>query len=575
MPLPTHRAARRLLASLASVLVTACVHAAATPEATAPFDVVITGGRIVDGTGNPWFYGDVGIRGDRIVTVAPRGALANSPAAQRVDATNRVVAPGFIDIQAQSYDAHLVGDGRVLSKIAQGVTTEILGEGGTPAPANQAMIDAMSPADSLSTRAMRGFMGPHGFGAWLTAMEAHGSIVNIGSYLGAENPRVFAKGYAEGKASAAELDTMRRVMRDAMRDGAFGLGSALIYPPGAYADTRELVAIAQAMAPYHGTYISHIRSEDDQLFEAMDEAFTIGMRAGVPVEIYHLKAATRRNWDKAPRMVAKIDSARRAGLDVGATMYPYPASSNSLQACIPNWASANDRLLQNLRDPALRARVVREMGDTTPGANQGCQLDGPASIMVVGLSNPSVRKYEGWRLDRIAADHGKPWTETLVDLVLAEQGRVGKITFSMSDTNVAMQLARPWVVIGSDAEGFDPATAKGQTHPRAYGTFARILGKYVREDHVLTLEDAVRKMSSATAERLGIHDRGLIKPGMFADVVVFDPATVTDRATYERPHQLAAGFDAVLVNGVSVLRYGRATDAKPGRALRGPGYGMP
>jgi dihydroorotase/N-acyl-D-amino-acid deacylase len=422
---------------------------------------------------------------------------------------------------------------------------------------------------------MRGFTGAHGFGAWLTAMEAHGSSVNVGSYLGAENPRIFAKGYAQGAASPAELDTMRRVMRDAMRDGAFGLATALIYPPGAYASTDELAAMAEAMAPYHGTYISHIRSEDDRLLEAIDEAFEIGRRGNVPVEIYHLKAATRRNWGKAPQMVAKIDSARRAGLDVGATMYPYPASSNSLHACIPTWASANDRLLANLRDPAARDRIVREMGDTTPGANQGCQLDGPGAIMVVGLTTPDFRKYEGWRLDRIAVDHGRSWEETLVDLVLAEQGRAGKITFGMSDANVAMQIAQPWVIIGSDAEAFDPATAKGQTHPRAYGTFARVLGKFVREDHVLTLEDAVRKMSSATAARLGINDRGLIKPGMFADVVVFDPATVIDRATYERPHQLATGFDAVLVNGVPVWRDGRPTDAKPGRALRGPGYGMP
>ena len=547
--------------------------AAVPSPAAIVYDVVITGGRIVDGTGNAWSRGDVGIVGDRIVRVTPGGMLRDAAAKRRIDAAGLVVAPGFIDIQAQSYDAHLFGDGRVISKISQGVTTEILGEGGTPAPANRAMIEAMSPVDSLTTRRMREFTGAHGFGAWLDAMEQHGSTVNIGSLLGAENPRIFAKGYAEGAASAVELDTMRRVMRDAMADGAFGLGSALIYPPGSYARTEELVALAQAMAPYHGVYVSHIRSEDDKLFEAMDEALEIGRRGGVPVEIYHLKAAGTRNWPKAAGMVAKIDSARAAGQDVGATMYPYPASANSLSACVPPWASANGKLLANLRDAATRARIVRDMADTSPSALALCQIDPPHVIMVVGLQKPELLKYEGWRLDRIAADRGRPWAETLVDLLVAEDARVGKITFSMSEANVAMQLRRPWVVIGSDAEAYDPAAAKGLAHPRAYGTFARILGKYVREDGVLTLEDAVRRMSSGVAARLGIRDRGLLAPGMFADVVVFDAATIADRATYERPHQLAVGVREVLVNGVGVWGSGGPTGALPGRALRGAGAG--
>ena len=563
------RPAARL--ALLAVLLAAC--APVPPGASTPaFDTVITGGRIVDGTGNPWFYGDVAIAGDRIARVAPAGALADLPARRRIDARGLVVAPGFIDIQAQSYDAHLTGDGRVISKIAQGVTTEILGEGGTPAPANAAMLAAMPAADSATAALMRGFTGEHGFGAWLDAMERHGSSVNVGSFLGAEVPRIFAKGYAEGRATPAELDTMRRVVRDAMRDGAFGVGSALIYPPGSYAATEELVAMAEAMAPYHGLYITHIRSEDDQLFEAMDEALAIGRRGGVPVEIFHLKAAGRRNWGKAAAMVAKIDSARAAGQDVGATMYPYPASANSLSACVPPWASANGKLLANLRDAAVRARIVREMADTARGALPLCQIDGPDVIMVVGLRRPELAKYEGWRLDRIAADRGRPWAETIADIVLAEEGRAGKITFSMSEENVAMQLRRPWVVIGSDAEAYDPAAAKGLAHPRAYGTYARILGKYVRDEKVLTLEDAIRRMTSAVAARLGLTDRGLVSPGMYADLVVFDPATIADRATYERPHQLAVGVREVLVNGTEVWRDGMATGAKPGRALRGAGW---
>ncbi|MFL5608410.1 MAG: amidohydrolase family protein [Gemmatimonadaceae bacterium] len=557
------------IAALASML--SCAQAPARTGLPG-YDLVITGGRIVDGTGNPWVYGDVAVTGDRIARVAPRGALAEAPTRRRIDATGLVVAPGFIDVQAQSYDAHLTGDGRVISKISQGVTTEILGEGGTPAPANAAMIASLSPSDTANARLMRGFTGEHGFGAWLAAMERHGSSVNVGSFLGAEVPRVFAKGFAEGRATPAELDTMRRVVRDAMRDGAFGLGSALIYPPGSYAGTDELVAQAEAMAPYHGLYITHIRSEDDQLFEAMDEALAIGRRGGVPVEIYHLKAAGTHNWSKARAMVAKIDSARAAGQDVGATMYPYPASANSLGACIPQWASADGKLLANLRDATIRARIVREMADTGRGAQPLCQIDGPDVIMVVGLTRPELAKYEGWRLDRIAADRGRPWAETIADLVLAEEGRVGKITFSMNDANVAMQLRRPWVIIGSDAEAHDPAVARGLAHPRAYGTFARILGKYVRQDSVLTLEDAVRRMTSAVATRLGIADRGLVQTGMFADLVLFDPATIIDRATYERPHQLSVGVRLVLVNGVEVWRDGAATDALPGRALRGAGW---
>jgi dihydroorotase/N-acyl-D-amino-acid deacylase len=292
----------------------------------------------------------------------------------------------------------------------------------------------------------------------------------------------------------------------------------------------------------------------------------------VPVEIYHLKAAGTRNWSKAAAMVAKIDSARAAGQDVGATMYPYPASANSLSACIPPAASANGRLLANLRDPATRAAIVREMADTAPGAAALCQIDRPGVIMVVGLTRPELAKYEGWRLDRIAADRGRSWPETIVDLVLAEEGRVGKITFSMSDANVAMQLRRPWVIIGSDAEAYDPAAARGLAHPRAYGTFARVLGRYVRDERVLSLEDAVRRMTWGVASRLGIRDRGLVREGMYADLVLFDPATIADRATYERPHQLAVGIRETIVNGVPVWHDGAPTNAMPGRALRGAGW---
>lgn len=329
------------------------------------------------------------------------------------------------------------------------------------------------------------------------------------------------------------------------------------------------------MAPYHGVYISHVRSEGDSLLEAIDEALAIGRAGGVPVEIYHLKAAGAHAWGKAAEMVSKIDSARAAGQDVGATMYPYTASGNGLSACVPPWAAENGKLLDNLKNPETRARIISEAMDTTPHRPVYCQESGPGPIMVVGLlSTPSLAKYEGWRLDKIAEDMHKSWGEAMADVVLISGGKAGKLTFSMTDENVAMQLRKPWVVIGTDAEGFAPDSAKGLTHPRAYGSYPRLLGKYVREEHVLTLEDAIRKFSSGVAERLSLPDRGLLRAGMYADVVVFDPNTIIDKATYEKPHQLSVGMKEVFVNGVEVLKDGVHTGAKPGRALRGVGAGM-
>lgn len=543
-----------------------------TTSSDGSYDVVISNGRIVDGTGNSWFYGDVGLRGDRIAIVAPAGTLADAHAGKRIDAKGFVVAPGFIDIQGQSNEQLLTGDGRVISKVTQGVTTEILGEGDTPAPVSDKILATLDPSDTSGIRIAKQFMGDHGFGAWLDAMEKHGNSINVGSFLGAGTVRAYANGEAQGAPTEAQLDTMRRVTRDAMKDGAFGVASALIYPPGNYAGTHELSEIAKAMAPYHGVYISHVRSEGDSLLEAIDEALAIGNGGGVPVEIYHLKAAGHSSWAKAGEMVSKIDSARAAGQDVGATMYPYTASGNDLASCVPPWAAENGKLLDNLKNPETRARIVSEAMDSTPHHPVYCQESGPGPIMVVGLlATPSLAKYEGWRLDKIADDMHKSWGDAMADVVLTSGGRAGKVTFSMTDENVAMQLRRPWVVIGTDAGGFDPADAKGLTHPRAYGSYPRLLGKYVREEHVLTLEDAIRKFSSGVAERLSIPDRGLLRAGMYADVVVFDPATIIDKATYEKPHQLSVGVREVFVNGVEVLKDGVHTGAKPGRALRGVG----
>jgi N-acyl-D-amino-acid deacylase len=535
------------------------------------FDVVILNGRVVDGTGAAWFYGDVAIRGDRIARVAPRGVLREAPARERIDASGLVVAPGFVDIQSHSRGAFLGdGDGRVVGKVTQGVTTEIMGEGTTNAIVNATMLGADTSAAARAQLAQ--LSGPRGFDAWLTAMEQHGASVNVGSFLGGNNVREYAKGMAQGAPTPAELDSMRKVVRWAMEGGAFGIATALIYPPANFATTEELIEAAKAMAPYGGIYITHMRSEADQFLEAIDEALRIGREAAVPVEIYHLKAGGRRNWNKVPLAIAKIDSARAAGLDVQANMYPYVAGGTGLSACFPPWASADGKLFDNLADSAVRARMRADIEKQTEEWENLCTLATPEGVLVLGVNKDENRQYAGKRLHEIAAAHGKDWIETAFDLVLSERQRVGTIYFMMDEANVRLQLQQPWIKLGTDAGGLDPATARGLTHPRAYGTFPRVLGKYVRDEGVIPLEDAIRKMSSAVTTRLGIQDRGVLRAGMFADIVVFDPARVADLATFEQPHQLSVGVRHVFVNGVAVVKDGTHTGAKPGRALRGPGH---
>ena len=562
------------IAIVLSLIVAACTRRGSvetSPTAGGAFDVVIENGRVIDGTGAAWYYGDVALRGDRIAAIGPRGSFRAARAATRVDATGHVVAPGFIDIQAHSIGHYMNGDGKAISMITQGITTAIHGEGSSLGPMNDKLLS--SETDTAARRVLSGFTGPNGFAKWLEYMVGRGTAQNVGSFIGDGTVRVYAKGTEEGRLTPAELDTMRAMVARSMRDGAFGIASALIYPPNTYASTEELIEAAKAMAPFGGVYITHMRSEGDKFLEAMDEAIRIGREGGVPVEIFHLKASGPRNWPKMPVAIAKIDSARAAGQDVQANMYLYPAGGNSFASCIPPKYAAGGRLMENLRNPALRATMVAEMHAVDAGYENLCEIATPENVMVVGFRKEANKRFEGKRLSEIAAALGKDWAEVIIDLNVDEELRLGELLFLMSEENIRLQLRQPWIKFGTDAGSVDPTTARGMVHPRAYGNFPRLLARYVREQQVIPLEDAVRKASSAVASRLAIADRGVIKAGLKADLIVFDPATIADNATFENPHRLSTGIRDVFVNGVAVLRNNQHTGAKPGVVVRGPGYG--
>lgn len=537
------------------------------------YDTLIINGRIVDGSGNPWFYGDLAIQGDRIAALAGPGAIERRDARRVVDAAGRVVCPGFIDIQSHSI-LPLMVDGRSLSKITQGVTTEIMGEGWTPAPVRGRNTDPLAhaifpyPLDAWKEKVKTWTRFRH----WLEAMVEAGVSPNIGSFLGGGTLRAIGKGMEMGKANAEELALMRTVMAEAMEDGAFGVAYALIYPPDAYADTEEIIEVCKVVAAYQGVYITHIRSEAEQLVEAMQEAVEIGRRANVAVEIYHLKAAGKANWPLIEPAIAVIEQARAEGVDITADMYPYAAAGTGLTAVIPPWAQAEDKLFDNLRDPVMRSRIKQEMLHPS-GDWEAMGSRDPEGVMPIGFQKPENKQYIGKRLTEIAAMRGQDWIDATFDLLLSEQDRISTIYFSMSEENVRRQLTLPWIKISTDAGGHDPTWSEqyGPVHPRAYGTYPRVLGKYVREEKVLTLEEAIRKMTWSVASRLRIGDRGLLVPGFFADVVIFDPETIADRATFEDSHQLSVGVRDVWINGVRVLEDGIHTDARPGRIVDGPG----
>lgn len=534
------------------------------------YDTIITNARVVDGTGNPWFYADVAISGDRIAAILPPNAqrlTLNAP--EVVDAKGHVVSPGFIDIQSHSISAFMT-DRRSLSKVTQGVTTEIMGELWTPTPFGGRREEPFSwgqlePEEAAITRKWSRFRD------WIDWLSEQGVSVNFGSFVGGATLREYAMGWDDGEPSEEQLETMRRVMSDAMEDGAFGLATALIYPPNAFSTPRELTEVAKVVGQYGGLYITHIRSEGDRLLEGLEEAIELSRDANVPVEIYHLKATGARNWPKMPAVIARIDRARADGIDIAADMYPYVFSGTGLTVLLPDWASEGGKLFERLEDPETRARIRADM--LGPGVEALTTAGNPKRDYVypLGFNKPHNRGYIGKNLEEIAAMRGQEWPDAAIDLILDERQWIGTLYVIMSEDNLKLQLRQPWIKISTDASGLDPKNQTNPVHPRSYGTYPRVLAKYVREEKVLTLEEAVRIMSSAVADRLGLRDRGQIREGMLADVIIFDPETVQDNATFTDTHQLSTGIRDVWVNGKRVLKGGEHTGVMPGRAVYGSG----
>ncbi len=533
------------------------------------FDLVIRHGRIIDGTGSPWYAGDVGIRGGRIAAI---GRLDSAAARQTVDAAGMVVAPGFIDMLGQSELSILVSPS-LPSKIFQGITTEITGEGSSAGPLN----DSIVAADRDGYAHYRVTPDWRTLGEYFTRLERQRIGINFASYVGATQVRRMVLGDGDRQPTAGELDRMRALVRDAMAEGAVGVSTALQYPPAPYARTPELIALATEAARVGGVYATHMRSEGSEIDAALDEAIAIGAGAGIPVEIWHLKVAGKPNWGRMAHVVARIDSARRAGVDIAADTYAYPAWFNSMSAFVPPWAhdGGTAKLVERLKDPAARRRIRREMLDPSgTWDNEWQEIPGPASVLIGVVQNPALERYMGKTLAQVAAARGTDPIATLLDLLVEDAGYTSVAVFGMSEPDVTLALRQPWVSINNDSQGASPDGLLGREHPhpRAYGTFPRILRKYVREEHRLTLEDAIRKFTSLPAQRMRLGDRGVLKVGMWADVVVFDPATVRDRATFADPNQLSEGMQWVLVNGTPVIADGKATGALPGQVLRGPGW---
>jgi N-acyl-D-amino-acid deacylase len=538
-------------------------------SAPTQFDLVIKSGRIVDGTGSPWYSGDLGIQAGHITAIGRLGAVK---AKQVIDAHGLVVAPGFIDMLGQSELTILVNP-HLPSKIFQGITTEITGEGGSAAPLNEQIIRA----DSVSYAHLQIKPDWRTLSQYFARLEKQGIGINFATYVGATQVRRMVFGDENRTPTSSQLDSMKALVRAAMHQGAVGLSSSLQYAPAPYASTEELIALAAEAGKLGGLYATHMRSEQGAVLTALDEAIRIGREARVPVEVWHLKAAGKSNWGRMKEIVAKIEEARRSGVDLTADTYAYPAWFNSMSAFVPPWAheGGDAKLIERLKDPETRKRIRKDM--ETPGGdwdNEWQEIPGPDAVLVSVVQNPQLLPLQGKNLADIAKQRGQDPIETLFEILIEDEAYTYVAVFGMAEPDIALALAQPWVSLDNDSPGTSPdgLLGKEHPHPRAYGTFPRILRKYVREERKLSLEEAIRKFTALPAQKLGLGDRGVLKRGMWADVLVFDPDKIRDLATFEEPNQLSVGMEYVLVNGVPVIAGGKMTNALPGKVLRGPGY---
>lgn len=556
---------------LSSLLLAGLLGSTSAANATASYDVIIRHGNVFDGSGQAPRQADIALSKDRIAAI---GDLRTAHAAIDIDASGLAVAPGFINMLSWSNESLQV-DGRGQSEVREGVTTQIMGEGNSMGPVNDAMRARIKHDQSdiqydvcWTTLA-----------EYLKHLENKGISQNVASYLGATTVREYVIGLKDQKASPDDLKKMQAVVEKSMREGALGVASALEYAPAYYADTDELIALCKAAAKHKGKYITHMRSEGVRLLEGVDETIRICRQAKIPTEIYHLKASGKANWPKMDQAIAKIEKARKEGLPLTADMYPYTAGGAPLTACIPGWAMAGDfaSMIARFKDPQTRKRIIEDIRDKNDWPNFYRNADSPENILLVGFKNPDLKPLQGKTLAQIAKERGKDPVETILDLLIEDQSNIVAIYFISSEDNIRKILPLPFVSFGSDeaAQAPEGIFLKSIPHPRAYGTFARVLGKYVRDEKLLTLQSAIRKMTSLPASNLGLDKRGQLKKGFFADVVVFDPQTISDRATFDKPHQYATGMKHVFINGTQVLKDGEHTGATPGRALWGQGLDKP